>query len=284
MDTFVKLIQALAPVVTVGLAVFGLFVWHWQLVGKRKFEIAEQAVTVWRRANDGLSHVRDPFVRGSEGELVKIDEKITGKKRENAERHRYIYERLNNITDAFKDVRVTQILVDLHIDHQTARAFDILFRVRHLIRVDADEVTYPAHVILRYEIERALIEGQIECEDIPALWDAKMMELLGIDTSGNFRDGCMQDVHWGAGLFGYFPCYTLGAMYAAQWFASMRRENPGLDGQIAAANLQPVFAWLHSRIWSQGSRWETPELVRRASGETLNPAHFKAHLQARYLG
>ena len=131
MDTFVKLIQALAPVVTVGLAVFGLFVWHWQLVGKRKFEIAEQAVTVWRRANDGLSHVRDPFVRGSEGELVKIDEKITGKKRENAERHRYIYERL-------KDVRVTQILVDLHIDHQTARAFDILFRVRHLIRVDAD--------------------------------------------------------------------------------------------------------------------------------------------------
>ena len=159
MDTFVKLIQALAPVVTVGLAVFGLFVWHWQLVGKRKFEIAEQAVTVWRRANDGLSHVRDPFVRGSEGELVKIDEKITGKKRENAERHRYIYERLNNITDAFKDVRVTQILVDLHIDHQTARAFDILFRVRHLIRVDADEVTYPAHVILRYEIERALIEA-----------------------------------------------------------------------------------------------------------------------------
>ena len=153
-----------------------------------------------------------------------------------------------------------------------------------LIRVDADEVTYPAHVILRYEIERALIEGQIECEDIPALWDAKMMELLGIDTSGNFRDGCMQDVHWGAGLFGYFPCYTLGAMYAAQWFASMRRENPGLDGQIAAGNLQPVFDWLHSRIWSQGSRWETPELVRRASGETLNPAHFKAHLQARYLG
>ena len=134
MDALVKLIQALAPVVTVGLAVFGLFVWHWQLVGKRKFEIAEQAVTVWRRANDGLSYVRDPFVRGSEGESVKIDEKITGKKRENAERHRYIYERLNNITDAFKDVRVTQILVDLHIDQQagnlelmTARS-DTVFR------------------------------------------------------------------------------------------------------------------------------------------------------------
>ena len=110
-----------------------------------------------------------------------------------------------------------------------------------------------------------------------------MLELLGIDTRGNFRDGCMQDVHWSAGLFGYFPCYTLGAMYSAQWFAGMRREIPGLDGQIAAGNLQPVFDWLHSKIWRQGSRWETPELVRRASGETLNPAHFKAHLQARYL-
>ncbi|WP_077032763.1 carboxypeptidase M32 [Pelomonas sp. KK5] len=154
-----------------------------------------------------------------------------------------------------------------------------------LIRVDADEVSYPAHVILRYEIERALVEGSIECEDIPALWDEKMMELLGLDTRGNYKDGCMQDVHWGAGLIGYFPCYTLGAMYAAQWFATMRRERPELDAGIARGELAPVFAWLEERIWSQGSRWETPELVRRASGEAaLNPAHFRAHLQARYLG
>ena len=152
------------------------------------------------------------------------------------------------------------------------------------IRVDADEVTYPAHIILRYEIERALIEGEIECEDIPALWDAKMQELLGIDTRGNFKDGCMQDVHWGAGLFGYFPCYTLGAMYAAQWFAAMRRALPDLDARIAAGDLEPVFCWLRENIWSQGSRWETAELVQRASGEPLNPAHFKAHLMARYLG
>ena len=152
------------------------------------------------------------------------------------------------------------------------------------IRVDADEVSYPAHVILRFEIERALIEGEIEVEDIPGLWDAGMMELLGIDTRGNFQDGPMQDVHWGAGLFGYFPCYTLGAMYAAQWFAAMRRAQPDLDARIAAGELAPVFDWLDAQIWSQGSRWETPELVRRASGETLNPAYFKAHLQARYLG
>ena len=152
------------------------------------------------------------------------------------------------------------------------------------IRVDADEVTYPAHILLRYEIERPLIEGEIEAEDIPALWDAKMMELLGIDTRGNFKDGPLQDVHWTEGGFGYFPCYSLGAMFAAQWFAAMRRQMPDLDARIAAGDLAAVFDWLRENIWSQASRWTTDELALRASGETLNPAHFKAHLRARYLG
>ncbi len=151
------------------------------------------------------------------------------------------------------------------------------------IRVDADEVTYPAHVILRYEIERALVEGEIEAEDIPALWDQKMMELLGIDTRGNYRDGPLQDVHWTEGGFGYFPCYSLGAMFAAQWFAAMRRVMPDLDARIAAGELDAVFDWLRDHIWSQASRWTTDELALRASGETLNPAHFKAHLESRYL-
>jgi len=153
-----------------------------------------------------------------------------------------------------------------------------------LIRVHADEVTYPAHVILRFEIERALIEGEIEPEDIPALWDQKMQALLGLDTRGHYRDGCMQDPHWCDGAFGYFPSYTLGAMYAAQWFAAMRRAVPDLDARIAAGDLAPVFEWLNANIWSQASRWETPELARRATGEELNPAHFRAHLEARYLG
>jgi carboxypeptidase Taq len=152
-----------------------------------------------------------------------------------------------------------------------------------LIRVDADEVTYPAHIIARYEIERPLIEGEIEAEDIPALWDAKMAELLEVDTRGNFKDGPLQDVHWPSGMFGYFPCYSLGAMYAAQWFASMRRATPGLDARIARGDFVPVFDWLRNNVWSQASLWTTDELVRRASGEALNPAHFRAHLQARYL-
>jgi carboxypeptidase Taq len=160
----------------------------------------------------------------------------------------------------------------------------VLTRVKPgYIRVDADEVTYPAHVILRFEIERALIEGDIEAEDIPALWDEKMQSLLGVDTRGNFKDGCLQDVHWPESLFGYFPCYTLGAMYAAQWFAAMRRNTPDLDARVAAGDLSPVFDWLRDHIWSQGSRWTTDELAVRASGEPLNPAHFKAHLEARYL-
>jgi len=161
----------------------------------------------------------------------------------------------------------------------------LLTRVKPgFIRVDADEVTYAAHVILRWEIERALIEGQIEAEDIPAWWDERMMALLGVDTRGNYKDGPLQDVHWPAGMFGYFPCYSLGAMYAAQWFGAMRREMPDLDARIAAGELSAVFDWLRDKVWTQASRWTTDELALRASGETLNPAHFKAHLEARYLG
>jgi carboxypeptidase Taq len=152
------------------------------------------------------------------------------------------------------------------------------------IRVDADEVTYPAHVILRYEIERPLIEGEIEVADIPALWDEMMMKLLGVDTRGNYKDGPMQDIHWTDGAYGYFPCYTLGAMYAAQWFATIRAQRPDLDSEIARGELGGVFDWLKPNIWDQASRYETDELTRRASGGPLDPAHFKAHLEARYLG
>ncbi|MCA3251885.1 MAG: carboxypeptidase M32 [Pseudomonadota bacterium] len=161
----------------------------------------------------------------------------------------------------------------------------LMTRVRRgLIRVEADEVTYPAHIVLRYGIERPLIEGDIEAEDIPALWDEGMRELLGLDTRGNYTDGPLQDVHWPEALFGYFPCYSLGAMYAAQWFAAMRREMPDLDDRIARGEFGAVFDWLRDRVWSQASLWPTDELAVRATGEPLNPAHFRAHLERRYLG
>ena len=152
------------------------------------------------------------------------------------------------------------------------------------IRVDADELTYPAHVILRYGIEKKLIDGSLNAEDIPALWDEGMQSLLGVDTRGNYSNGCMQDVHWSGGAFGYFPCYTLGAMYAAQWFATIRRQTPDLDARIARGDLAPAFDWLRANIWTQASRWPTAELAKRATSEALNPQHFRRHLEARYLG
>ncbi|MCW8194812.1 carboxypeptidase M32 [Proteobacteria bacterium 005FR1] len=154
---------------------------------------------------------------------------------------------------------------------------------RGFIRVDADEVTYPAHVILRYEIERALINGDIEVEQIPELWNQKMQDYLGLDTGGNYKDGCMQDIHWTDGSFGYFPSYTLGAMYAAQQFAAAESVLPGLKQQIAEGELGDLFAWLNQSIWQQGSIYSTPELITRATGEPLNAEHFRKHLQGRYL-
>jgi len=178
--------------------------------------------------------------------------------------------------------------VSQHLGQQPAFEADNLARLYTrvqpgFIRIDADELTYTAHVILRYEIERDLINGVIEPEDIPALWDDKMAQYLGLDTRGNFKDGCLQDIHWTSGSFGYFPSYTLGAMYAAQFFASIRRAHPDLDTRMAAGDLSPVFDWLQQHIWHQASRWSTDELVQNATGETLNPAHFRAHLEQRYL-
>ncbi|SBS33921.1 Thermostable carboxypeptidase 1 [Marinomonas spartinae] len=150
------------------------------------------------------------------------------------------------------------------------------------IRIDADELTYPAHVIMRYEIERDLINGVIEHTDVPALWDEKMKTSLGISTKDNYKNGCMQDIHWTDGSFGYFPSYTLGAMYAAQYKATMI-QNVDFDAVIQSGDLSPIFQWLSDNIWSQASLHSTDELIKRATGETLNAAHFRKHLEGRYL-
>ncbi|MDV7102803.1 carboxypeptidase M32 [Vibrio sp. TH_r3] len=150
------------------------------------------------------------------------------------------------------------------------------------IRVDADELTYPAHVILRYEIEKDLINGKISYSDVPELWDTKMKAYLGLTTKDNYQNGCMQDIHWTDGAFGYFPSYTLGAMYAAQFMASMKKTID-VDSVIQSGDLSPIFSWLSTNIWSKGSLLTTDELVKSATGETLNADHFQAHLRSRYL-
>ncbi|MCB1915776.1 MAG: carboxypeptidase M32 [Rhodocyclaceae bacterium] len=153
-----------------------------------------------------------------------------------------------------------------------------------LIRVHADEASYPLHVVARFRIERALIEGEIEADDVPAMWDEQMAELLGLDTRGNYRDGCLQDVHWSRGAFGYFPSYTLGAIYAAQLFAAMRAALGDLDALVADGDFAPIFGWLATQVWSQGCRFETPELLRHATGSALDAGPYRAHLTVRYGG
>jgi carboxypeptidase Taq len=110
-----------------------------------------------------------------------------------------------------------------------------------------------------------------------------MRAYLGLDTAGNYVDGCLQDIHWTDGSFGYFPSYTLGALYAAQYFATIRANVPDLDARIAKGDLASIFNWFEANIWSQASRWETKELIERATGAPLSTSHFERHLRARYL-
>ncbi len=173
---------------------------------------------------------------------------------------------------------------------RSPRAFSALNVARLLtrvdpgfIRVDADEVTYPCHIVLRFELERELILGTLSVADLPERWDEAMQRLLGLSTAGNHRDGCMQDVHWPAGLFGYFPTYTLGALTAAQLFDAARRAHPALADSIARGDLSELDAWLTEYVWGQGCLLETGELVQRATGRPLGTEAFERHLERRYL-
>ncbi|MDD9966563.1 MAG: carboxypeptidase M32 [Myxococcales bacterium] len=154
---------------------------------------------------------------------------------------------------------------------------------RSYIRVDADEVTYPSHIIVRYDIERALIEGRMEVEQIPEAWDAGMRELLQLPTGDDHARGCMQDVHWAAGLFGYFPTYTLGAVAASQLYASVVRRFRDLPERIAAGDFEGLNSYLRDHVWQKGSLLESDDLMRHATGRSLDAGFLEAHLRRRYL-
>lgn len=154
---------------------------------------------------------------------------------------------------------------------------------RSLIRVDADEVTYPAHVIVRYRLEKALIGGDLEVRDLPGAWNEQMDQLVGIVPEDD-RDGCMQDIHWTDGMFGYFPTYTLGAMMAAQLFAAARADLGDVGELVEAGKFPRILEWLRDNVHSKGSRLETDELLVEATGRPLDPEFFKDHLRQRYLG
>jgi len=154
---------------------------------------------------------------------------------------------------------------------------------RGFIRVDADEMTYPAHVILRFQLEQALISGDLAVADLPGAWNDGLHKLLGI-TPPNDAQGVLQDIHWYDGAIGYFPSYTLGAMGAAQLMAAARRAEPGLDAALARGDLSVLLGWLRTNVHGKGSLLGFNDLLRAATGKPLDPADFQAHLAARYLG
>ena len=153
---------------------------------------------------------------------------------------------------------------------------------RGYIRVDADEMTYPAHVILRFRLEQALVSGDLAVADLPGAWNDGFAALLGL-TPPDDSKGCLQDIHWYDGAIGYFPSYTLGAMAAAQLMEAARTAVRGLDAALGQGDLTPLVGWLQINVHGKGSLLGFNDLLRAATGKPLDPSAFQAHLAARYL-
>jgi carboxypeptidase Taq len=154
---------------------------------------------------------------------------------------------------------------------------------RGLIRVEADEMTYPAHVIMRFRLENAMIGGNLAIADLPVAWNGAMKDLMGITPPDDAR-GCLQDIHWYDGAFGYFPSYTLGAMAAAQLMAVASKQLQGMKTAMGLGDLSPLINWLRGNVHTHGSLFGFNDLLREATGKPLDPADFQTHLKARYLG
>ncbi len=149
-----------------------------------------------------------------------------------------------------------------------------------LIRVEADEVTYNLHIIIRFELEKALINGEISVESLPELWNAKYREYLGIEPDKD-SDGVLQDVHWTSG-FGYFPTYTLGNLYGAQIYATLRQTFPDLDERLATGDTSFVLHWLQEHVYASGAIYLPDEVILRATGEKPDPQYFVRYLTEKF--
>ncbi|MEO8304925.1 MAG: carboxypeptidase M32 [Betaproteobacteria bacterium] len=151
-----------------------------------------------------------------------------------------------------------------------------------LVRTDADEVTYNLHVMLRFDLELAMLEGTLKVADLPDAWRTRVTEDLGV-TSPDDRDGALQDVHWYGGVVGgAFQSYTLGNIMSAQFFAAARRDLPDLDRQVGGAEFAPLRGWLTDRIYRHGRKFTAPEIVQRATGEPLSIAPYLGYLNRKY--
>jgi carboxypeptidase Taq len=150
-----------------------------------------------------------------------------------------------------------------------------------LIRIEADELTYNLHIMIRYELEKSLIGGEIRVADLPRLWNEKYKEYLGITPSSD-AEGVLQDVHWAGGAFGYFPSYSLGNMYAAQMMHKLQQIMPDLEQRVEQGDMQPIKAWLIEHVHRFGKLLTPAEIIQFATGEPLNPSYLVDHLRAKY--
>lgn len=150
-----------------------------------------------------------------------------------------------------------------------------------LIRTESDEATYNLHIILCFELEKEIIEGTVDLKDLPQIWKAKMKEYFGINVPTDSL-GVLQDVHWSCGLFGYFPTYSFGNLYSAQFYAAMKREIPDIEKQFAKGQFDQALKWLRKHIHSHGKTYTASQLVKRATGEHLTSAYFIDYLKGKY--
>lgn len=150
-----------------------------------------------------------------------------------------------------------------------------------LIRIEADELTYNLHIMIRYELEKDLFNGQLQVKDLPEAWNEKYREYLGI-TPANDKEGVLQDVHWAAGLFGYFPSYALGNMYAAQMMNTMQRELPDMEGMIGRGELLPIKTWLGEKVHTHGKMLTPAEIIKASTGEELNPVYLVDYFKGKF--
>ena len=175
---------------------------------------------------------------------------------------------LEEYFESFEDVSVDELW----------RASNIV--ERSLIRTESDEVTYNLHIMLRYEIEKALINDEMKVKDIPSVWNEKMKEYVGIAPK-NDREGALQDVHWAHGSFGYFPSYMMGNLYAAQIFHAMKKDLD-FEEAVESGNFKEILNWLREKIHVHGKIFEPKDLIRLATGEDFNIEHFMDYIKGKY--
>lgn len=150
-----------------------------------------------------------------------------------------------------------------------------------LIRTKSDEATYNLHIMLRLELEIALLDRKVEVKDLPEIWRARMKEYLGV-VPDNDAHGVLQDIHWAGGLVGYFPTYALGNVISVQIWDKISRDMPDLDNMISKGEFAPLLGWLHDNIHVHGAKFETQELVKRVTGSPIDPQPYLNYLETKF--